>query len=74
MRYLYRKISTEKQINHARNAMVADGHFGAGMCDCDVVGINGDCGPETCPVYLVSKYCNYKKEENNNESNRESVA
>jgi len=63
MPYLYHKINTEKQINSARNVMVADGHFGAGMSDCDVVGINGDCGPETCPVYLISKYCAYNERE-----------
>jgi hypothetical protein len=63
--YLYHKISTETQINAARNAMVADGHFGAGMSDCDVVGINGNCGPDSCPVYLISEYCAYLEKEKN---------
>jgi hypothetical protein len=62
--YLYRRITNEKQINTARNAMVADGHFGAGMSDCFVVGINGNCGPD-CPVYLISKECAFSEEEKN---------
>ena len=50
MPYLYSKIATERDIDRSRRAMIEDGHFGAGMSDCFVVGINGNCG-EGCPVW-----------------------
>ena len=47
----YSKITTEDDICNQRNAMVyVDGHYPASISDCEVVGINGDCGL-TCPVF-----------------------
>jgi len=47
---LYRKLGGQRDIDRLRNEM-ARGNYPLGMTDCEVVGINGDCGPE-CPVAL----------------------
>lgn len=48
----YRKIDNDADIINQRNAMIyIDGHYPASITDCEVVGINGDCGEE-CPVFL----------------------
>lgn len=61
--YIYSTIKDEDGINRARNAMAATGYYSVGMSDCEVVGINGDCGPDRCPVYLVSDDCSYLEEQ-----------
>jgi hypothetical protein len=49
MNYIYKKIINEDDINNRRNEW-AKGNYPLGMSDCEVVGINGDCGIY-CPVY-----------------------
>ena len=46
------KIENNTDIVLQRNNMIAGGHYGAGITDCEVVGINGDCGSE-CPVFKL---------------------
>jgi len=47
----YRPIKNEDDIMNQRNAMYyVDGHYPASISDCEVVGINGDCGLG-CPVF-----------------------
>jgi hypothetical protein len=49
---LARPIRTMEDISNMGNAMAQiDGHYPVGMSGCEIVGINGGCGPE-CPVYL----------------------
>jgi len=45
------KIETEKDIDLQRSNMIDDGHYPASISDCEVVGINGDCGVY-CPVFM----------------------
>lgn len=48
----YEKIKSEEDIINQRYVMVnQDGHYPAGISDCEVVVINGDCGIK-CPVFL----------------------
>jgi hypothetical protein len=47
---LYQKIEQPEDIAHLRNTMVR-GNYPLSMTDCEVVGINGDCG-SSCPVLL----------------------
>ena len=47
---LYQPIKKYEDINHLRNTM-ARGNYPLSMTDCEVVGINGDCG-SNCPVLL----------------------
>jgi len=47
---LFGKIETENDIVSQRNNMI-DGNYPASISDCEVVGINGDCGKE-CPVFM----------------------
>jgi len=47
---VYRKTSTQAEIDYARN-MMALGNYPLGMTDCEVVGIQGNCGLE-CPVFV----------------------
>lgn len=35
-------------------ALADEGHYPAGMADCDAVGLGGGCG-DKCPVYLAGK-------------------
>lgn len=44
----YQPVVTEPDIAHLRNTM-ATGNYPLSMSDCEVVGINGDCGSR-CPV------------------------
>jgi len=46
----YQKIESIEDVNHLRNTM-ARGNYPLSMTDCEVVGINGDCG-SGCPVLL----------------------
>ncbi len=46
----YTPVENEQDINHLRNAM-AQGNYPLGISDCEVVGINGDCG-SICPVFV----------------------
>lgn len=46
-----KKISSEDDVDHKRNAMaLIDGHYPLLISDCEVVGISGDCGL-SCPVF-----------------------
>jgi len=47
---IYQPIENQADVEHLRNAM-AQGNYPLCMTDCEVVGINGDCGPK-CPAYL----------------------
>ncbi len=47
---MYEKIKTQKDVDALRTKM-ARGNYPLSMTDCEVVGINGDCGLE-CPVFL----------------------
>lgn len=44
----YRKIRTQQDIRNTRHTMVEEL---VSMSDCEVVGINGDCGLD-CPVLV----------------------
>lgn len=47
----YTPLRTEEDVDHMRNAMaLIDGRYPLGMTDCEVIGINGDCGMD-CPVF-----------------------
>lgn len=46
----YLPIETKKDINHLRNAM-ATSNYPLSISDCEVVGINGNCGIY-CPVFM----------------------
>jgi hypothetical protein len=48
--FVYSLIQTEADITAARDRMSAK-YYPVDMEDCEVVGINGDCG-EYCPVLL----------------------
>ena len=50
---LYIPIEASSDIETATNRM-AKGNYPLTMCDCDVVGINGDCGAR-CPVFMSGK-------------------
>ncbi len=50
MPYSYRKVRDQRDIGRTRNWM-AEGNYPLSMSDCEVVGINGDCGLE-CPVLI----------------------
>ena len=53
----YNTLKTDADVNNMRNAMAfIDGRYPAGMTDCEVVGINGDCGLD-CPVFRDGR-CN----------------
>ena len=56
---LYQPIETSEDINHLRNTM-ARGNYPLSMTDCEVVGINGDCGSK-CPVLLRDE-CTFEDE------------
>jgi hypothetical protein len=56
---LYQPIENSDDINHLRNTM-ARGNYPLSMTDCEVVGINGDCGSK-CPV-LLSDNCPFEDE------------
>jgi hypothetical protein len=47
---MYQPIENQRDVETLRNTM-ARGNYPLSMSDCEVVGINGDCGP-TCPVFL----------------------
>ena len=47
--YIYSKIEKFDDINDRRNRM-AKGNYPVSMTNCEVVGINGDCGYD-CPVW-----------------------
>lgn len=47
---VYQRIMSSSDIAAARNKM-AKGNYPLGMTDCEVVGINGDCGSD-CPLFL----------------------
>ena len=49
-RVFYDEIKTDSDISRLRNEMIK-GNYPASISDCEVVGINGDCG-KNCPVYL----------------------
>ena len=49
--YAYEEIKSEEDIAIVANKLYSTGRYPAGMSDCWVVGINGDCGPN-CPVFL----------------------
>ncbi len=57
----YIKIESMEDIMDKRNAMIK-GNYPASMTDCEVVGINGDCGKE-CIVYLEGR-CDCEDEVN----------
>ena len=46
----YTPIKNEKDIDNRRAKMIG-GNYPASTTDCEVVGINGDCGKQ-CPVFL----------------------
>ena len=46
---IYIPIKNSRDIEDLRNSM-ACGNYSVGMTDCEVVGINGDCGIN-CPVF-----------------------
>lgn len=48
---VYLPIETADDIKYRRNHM-AQGNYPLSMTDCEVVGINGDCG-DKCPVFLA---------------------
>ena len=50
----YRPIQSKDEINKYRNAM-AEGNYPLSMTDCEVCGINGDCG-DNCPA-INSEFC-----------------
>jgi len=52
----YQKVSDERDIECLRNTMALGkgagmGNYPLSITDCEVVGINGDCGLE-CPVFM----------------------
>lgn len=48
---VYEPVETLKDVENLRAAMVhVDGRYPASMTNCEVVGINGDCGLD-CPVF-----------------------
>jgi hypothetical protein len=47
---IWQQTRNQKEINKVRNDM-AKGNYPLSMSDCEVVGIQGNCGPE-CPVKL----------------------
>lgn len=47
---VFGKIENDDDIIKQRNNMI-EGNYPASISDCEVVGINGDCGKK-CPVYL----------------------
>ena len=51
----YRKLSSREEINNLRNEM-AKGNYPLSMTDCEVSGINGDCGID-CPAHGDSEDC-----------------
>jgi hypothetical protein len=48
--HVYQPVENYEEINQLRNSM-ATGNYPLSMTDCDVCGINGDCGPK-CPALL----------------------
>lgn len=47
------RVHAQEDVEHLRNTL-AQGNYPLGMSDCEVVGINGDCG-ENCPVRLAGR-------------------
>lgn len=62
--WIYSKIKNGRDIETARNTM-AKGNYPLSMTDCEVVGINGDCGYE-CPVF-INESCEYQKQMEENQ-------
>jgi len=56
---IYTPISNQQDVEDLRNNM-ACGNYPLGMTDCEVIGINGDCGSR-CPVLLRDE-CEYQDE------------
>ena len=54
---LYQNIETKEDIANCRNFM-SESYYPITMTDCEVCGINGDCGDE-CPA-KGSKECNFE--------------
>lgn len=50
---IYTKLDTMQGVNDLRNSM-ACGNYPVSMSDCEVCGINGDCGIE-CPVFVIGE-------------------
>ena len=55
----YYPIKSQRDVEDLRNNM-ACGNYPLSMTDCEVVGINGDCG-SNCPVLLRDE-CQYQDE------------
>jgi hypothetical protein len=53
-------VSTEEAITKARNHMAEFGNYPLGMTICEIVGLNGGCGP-TC-LALIQGNCEYEGE------------
>ena len=51
----YNRLTSREEINDLRNRM-AEGNYPLGISDCEVSGINGDCGLD-CPAYGDSEDC-----------------
>lgn len=47
---IHGRLESMKQVDDFRNEMIK-GNYPASISDCEVCGINGDCGPN-CPVLL----------------------
>jgi hypothetical protein len=56
---IYSPIKNQQDVDDLRNNM-ACGNYPLGMTDCEVIGINGDCGSR-CPV-LLREECEYQDE------------
>ena len=56
---IYVPIKNEQDVEDLRNSM-ACGNYPLSMTDCEVIGINGDCGSR-CPVLLRDE-CEYQDE------------
>lgn len=56
---IYTPIRNEQDVEDLRNSM-ACGNYPLTMTDCEVIGINGDCG-SNCPV-LLREECEYQDE------------
>ena len=56
---IYTPIRNEQDVEDLRNSM-ACGNYPLSMTDCEVIGINGDCGSR-CPVLLRDE-CEYQDE------------
>ena len=56
---IHTPIKNEQDVEDLRNSM-ACGNYPLSMTDCEVIGINGDCGSK-CPVLLRDE-CEYQDE------------